>query len=81
MSRNKNTPGRRSLRLKGYDYSTEGSYFITICVWNRECILGDVSDGEMRPSAIGEIVNRCWLELVDDFANLSLDAYQIYPVR
>jgi hypothetical protein len=71
--------GRRSLRLKGYDYSAAGSYFVTICVKNRECILGNVINGEMRPSAIGEIVNQCWLELVDDFANVGLDAFQIMP--
>ena len=74
-----NIPGRRSIRLKGYDYSAEGSYFVTICIRNRECVLGDVVDGEMIPSPIGNIVNHCWLELVDDFANLSLDEYQIMP--
>ena len=62
--------GRKSPRLRGYDYSTEGSYFVTFNVKNRECVLGDVIDGEMIPSPIGDIVNHCWLELLDDFANL-----------
>jgi len=64
MSRNANTPGRRSLRLKGYDYSARGSYFVTFNVRNRECALGEVIDGEMIPSPIGNIVNHCWLKLL-----------------
>lgn len=72
-------PGRRSIRLKGYDYSAMGSYFVTICVRNRECVFGDVLNGEMKPSAIGEIVNQCWVLLSDDFANVGLDAFQIMP--
>jgi hypothetical protein len=38
---------RRSIRLKGYDYAQPGAYFITICVQNRECVLGEIIDGEM----------------------------------
>jgi len=38
---------RRSIRLKGYDYSQEGLYFVTICVQDRDCIFGDVVDGKM----------------------------------
>jgi REP element-mobilizing transposase RayT len=36
---------RRSVRLRDYDYSQEGLYFITLCVQNRECIFGNVVDG------------------------------------
>ena len=39
---------RRSIRLKGYDYTSPGSYFVTICVQDRECVLGEVMDGEME---------------------------------
>lgn len=34
---------RRSIRLRGYDYSKSGAYFITICVKNRECILSEIN--------------------------------------
>ena len=70
---------RRSIRLTGYDYSTEGSYFVTICVRNRECALGNVVNGEMVPSRTGEIVNECWMGLADDFDNVMLDEFQIMP--
>jgi REP element-mobilizing transposase RayT len=36
---------RRSIRLKGYNYSEAGAYFITICTQNRECLFGDVVEG------------------------------------
>jgi len=39
--------GRRSIRLRGYDYSSEGAYFITICAYNRECLFGEIKDGKM----------------------------------
>ncbi len=38
---------RKSIRLKGYDYSQEGVYFITICVQDRACLFGEITDGEM----------------------------------
>ncbi len=38
---------RRSIRLKDYDYSQPGAYFITICTYNRECLLGEIMDGKM----------------------------------
>ncbi len=39
---------RRPLRLRGFDYSQEGAYFVTICTRNRECLFGDVVDGKMH---------------------------------
>jgi hypothetical protein len=51
---------RRSIRLKGYDYSQAGLYFITICVQNRECVFGNVVDGEMvlNDAVINEAVSK-----------------------
>jgi len=46
---------RRSIRLKGYDYSLPGAYFITICTRQREALFGQVQDGRMHPSRLGEI--------------------------
>jgi REP element-mobilizing transposase RayT len=51
---------RRSIRLKNYDYSQTGYYFVTICARNRECILGNVVDGEMQLSKIGQLVQIAW---------------------
>lgn len=49
------TPRRRSIRLSGYDYSQNGAYFITICTQNKECLFGDIENGEMRMNDPGRI--------------------------
>ena len=49
---------RRSIRLKGYDYSQSGAYFVTICTWQRECLLGDIINGEMRLNEYGIIIEE-----------------------
>jgi len=70
---------RRSIRLKGYDYSRAGAYFITICTHGRECILGDLVDGEMRLNEYGDIVRGEWLNLPNRFPDIELDAVVIMP--
>ena len=70
---------RRSIRLKNYDYSRAGAYFITICVQGRECSLGEVQNGQMVPSAIGTLVQNRWNTLPDRFPSLDLDEFALMP--
>ncbi len=70
---------RRSIRLKGYDYSTPGAYFITALVKNRECILSQIRDGNVTLSVLGEIVNQCWNDIPNHFPSVHLDAFVIMP--
>jgi hypothetical protein len=49
---------RRSIRLKEYDYSQPGEYFVTICKYNHECTLGEIANGQMRLNEIGKIVEE-----------------------
>ena len=56
---------RRSIRLKGYDYSRSGLYFITLCVVDRICVFGDIVDGKMQLNDIGRLVEEEWLNTVD----------------
>ena len=58
---------RRSIRLKEYDYSQCGYYYITVCTKNMECWFGNVVGGEMKLSDIGEIVKKCWVEIPQQF--------------
>lgn len=51
---------RRSIRLKGYDYTQPGAYFVTICTHERTCLFGEVVDGVMVLNAWGEIVREEW---------------------
>ena len=47
---------RRSIRLRGYDYSRAGAYFVTICTHNKECLFGEIVDGKMRVNDAGRAV-------------------------
>jgi hypothetical protein len=51
---------RRSIRLLEYDYAQPGAYFVTIVSWHRECLFGDVEDGQMVLNEIGKIVRVKW---------------------
>ncbi len=70
---------RRSIRLKGYDYSRAGAYFVTICTQNRECLFGDIVDGEMMLNKNGEIVESVWNDLPNHYAHVELDYHIIMP--
>jgi len=70
---------RRSIRLKGYDYSRPGLYFITICCKDRACLFGDVIDGIMILNNPGHMVNREWLKLPKRFKNIKLHEYIVMP--
>ena len=70
---------RRSIRLKGHDYSHPGAYFITICTINRAFLFGEVVGGNMRLNAMGQIVHQCWLAIPDHFPNTALDEFIIMP--
>ncbi len=72
-------PGRRSIRLKGYDYSQAGGYFITTCTTNRTHLFGEVVNGEMRLSEYGEAVRDVWHELPMHYPHVILDAFVIMP--
>ena len=71
--------GRRSVRLKGYDYATAGAYFVTVVTQERLCLFGDVTDGKVRLSVAGRLVRRVWESLPDRFAGLALDAFVVMP--
>jgi REP element-mobilizing transposase RayT len=70
---------RRSVRLKGYDYSEAGGYFVTICVQGKLCLLGDVSDGRFVPSGAGCMVDCWWKALPSKFPSAELDEYRVMP--
>lgn len=69
---------RQSIRLKNYDYSQSGLYFVTICTQNRECLFGDVVDGKIKLNNIGLLINKYWKKLTDKFP-IELDEYVVMP--
>lgn len=70
---------RRSIRLKNYDYSQAGAYFITICTQEKECLFGKIVDGEMVLNEYGAIVKNEWMKLLNRYFNIELDIFQIMP--
>lgn len=70
---------RKSIRLKGYDYSQEGLYFITICTCNRECLFGEVINKEMILNDAGRAANECWLKIPEHFPNVVLHEHVVMP--
>ncbi len=70
---------RRSIRLKGYDYSQAGAYFITIVTQGRVCMFGDVVDGAMCLNDTGRIVAEVWQWLATQYDYVMLDAWVVMP--
>ena len=70
---------RRSIRLKGYDYSQAGLYFITICVQDRECLFGNIENGEMILNDAGKMIETEWLNLNNRFSNIELHEFIVMP--
>lgn len=79
MLYNPNTQHRRSVRLKDYDYSKEGVYFITICTHGRECLFGNISNDKMLLNDFGKIADECWLEIPQHFPNVQLHEHVVMP--
>ena len=70
---------RRSVRIKGYDYTQPGVYYITICTNERQCIFGEVIDGQMRLNLLGHLAHTCWLDIPNHFSRFQLDTFVIMP--
>ena len=77
--KHKGLPQRKSIRLKGYDYSKAGLYFITICTQNRACLFGNIVNGEMILNDAGEMIETEWLNLKNRFPNIELHEYVTMP--
>ena len=72
-------PQRKSIRLKEYDYSQPGEYFVTICTNEHDYKFGEIVNEEMRLDEMGKIVKGCWEEIPIHFSNVELDEYVVMP--
>jgi putative transposase len=79
MNYNHDLHHRRSIRLKGYDYSIAGAYFITICTHQREHLFGDIIDGEISVNKLGNIAKLHWQQLQECHSHLKIDEYIVMP--
>lgn len=70
---------RHSIRLKGYDYSQPGSYYVTICAFDGHYLFGDISHGRMILNKYGNIARQEWLRTEKIRKNVRLDAFVVMP--
>ncbi len=70
---------RRSIRLKGYDYSQAGAYYITACVKDKMCMFGRVVDEVMMLNDAGIMIDKWWQKIPGKFQDIELGEYQIMP--
>jgi putative transposase len=70
---------RKRLRLKEYDYSLGGTYYVTICTKDREDLFGKIVGGVMQMNQYANIVQRCLRELPEHYPDIMLDEFIIMP--
>jgi len=70
---------RRSYRLAGYDYTSPGAYFVTVCAHRKRCGFGRVVRHEMRLNRYGRIVQNEWCHLAEARPQVALDEFRVMP--
>ena len=70
---------RRSVRLKGYDYSRAGAYFVTIVTQDRSCLFGEVEATAVRLNDAGRMVQSVWDELSAFYPGVLVDEFVVMP--
>lgn len=74
-----NLRNRQTIRLKGYDYSQPGWYFVTICTWQREAIFGRIAEDCVQLTVAGKVVAKTWLELPRHYPLVQVDEFIVMP--
>ena len=70
---------RRSIRLRGYDYSQAGAYFVTICSHQKKHLFGEVIEAEVKTNEIGEMIKLHWNYLPRRYPNVEIDEFVLMP--
>lgn len=79
MKYNPDIHHRRSIRLRGCDYTSGGAYFVTANTHARECLFGQIVDSDLRLSEYGKIALECWLDIPNHCPQADLDAFIVMP--
>jgi REP element-mobilizing transposase RayT len=72
---------RRSIRLMGYDYTQAGAYFVTMVTYQRQCLFGEVVNGEMQINSFGGIVKEEWFHTATlrSYVHLFTEEFVVMP--
>jgi len=79
MDFNRNAHHRRSIRLRHYNYSKSGLYFVTICTHGRLPLFGNIVAGEMILNRAGLAVETCWRNIANHFTWINADEFVVMP--
>lgn len=79
MTYNPDIHKRQSIRLKGYDYSQSGLYFITICCYQRECLFGNIINSQIILNDFGQLIKEEWLKSAEIRKEIEFDDFVIMP--
>jgi REP element-mobilizing transposase RayT len=72
-------PNRTYPRLTGYDYSSPGAYFVTVCAYQKQCLFGKIENGTMHLNPYGEVVQKCWQDLQNHYAGINNEFFIVMP--
>jgi putative transposase len=72
-------PQRRNLRLRNYDYTHQGAYFITVCTYNKQLLFGNINESTMRLNPLGEIVDSVWKDIPHHFPEVKNEIFIVMP--
>jgi len=70
---------RHSIRLYEYDYALPGAYFVTVGTYSYKCIFGKIRDQVMLLNNLGELVEKCWMDIPDHFPNVEVKPFMVMP--
>lgn len=70
---------RRSIRLKNFDYSSEGAYFVTVCIQDRNCLFGEIIDACLRLNGAGLSICKALIDLPSNCLGLEIDEFIVMP--
>ena len=70
---------RHSIRLKNYDYAEAGAYLVTVCIERRECLLGEIIDGQMAVNEWGQVAGEVWEQIAERWPTVDLDVSVVMP--
>jgi len=71
--------GHHSIRLRGYDYCSEGIYFVTICSHQKRCVFGRIVEARAALRPVGLVLRECWVAIPSHFAQTQLHEFVIMP--
>lgn len=72
-------PQRKSPRLRGYDYSSAGGYFVTVCTHQHKHLFGAVKQDQMILNKVGNIAENCLLEIPKHYVDVEVDSFVVMP--